>query len=265
MINLSTIGRTFYGISLIGMGFLAIYYGDLPYMLIPAGHSWIPGLAVLAYFLGSLLTLAGLSIVLAKKTRVVSLLLGALLLFIFCFCFIPYQLLVSTNYKHFWDWENAAKELAFCSGAFVIAGSFSEKCENRAFKFLGGIIVFGPIFFAISMISFAFDHFLYSKEVADYVPRWIANPIFWIYFAGVALFGSGIAIIVNFKPRLVAILLGSMIFIWFIILHIPYVISSSFTDRAGEAASAFLALGYSGIAFVIAGSDNKMSLKKRYV
>lgn len=50
-----------------------------------------------------------------------------------------------------------------------------------------------------------------------------------------------------------ATLLGTMIFIWFIILHIPYVITSSVAERGGEITSAFLALAYSGTAFVIAG------------
>ena len=104
------------------------------------------------------------------------------------------------------------------------------------------------------MISFGFDHFLYAKEAADYVPSWIPNHLFWIYFAGIALIGSGIAIILQIKPRLIAALLGTMIFIWFIILHVPRVIASPFADIGDEVTSAFLALAYSGIAFVIAGA-----------
>jgi hypothetical protein len=44
-----------------------------------------------------------------------------------------------------------------------------------------------------------------------------------------------------------------MIFIWVIILHIPRVIAGPM-DNSGEASSAFLALAYCGIAFVIAGT-----------
>jgi hypothetical protein len=49
-----------------------------------------------------------------------------------------------------------------------------------------------------------------------------------------------------------------MIFIWFIILHIPRVITSSSADMGGEVTSAFLALAYSGIAFAIAGAAKKL-------
>jgi hypothetical protein len=263
MINLSKIGRIFYGIAISGMGFLAIYYRDFPYMLIPPRHSWIPGLTIFAYISGALLILAGISIILEKGIRPVSLLLGTVLLLIFCLYFIPYQLIVSTKYMQFGDWENAAKELALCSGSFVIAGNYSKKNDSVFVGFLGKLIPFGTIVFSATMISFGLDHFLYGKEAADYVPSWIPNHLFWIYFAGIPLVCSGVAIILKVKVRLIASLLGIMIFIWFIILHIPYVINSSLDGRAGETTSAFLALGYSGIAFVIAGVAAKRIDQKK--
>jgi len=55
--------------------------------------------------------------------------------------------------------------------------------------------------------------------------------------------------------------LGTMIFTWFIILHIPRVIASSLSDMGDEITSALLALAYSGIAFVIAGAT-KRKLKR---
>src|SRR5882724_1262433 len=99
--NLSNIGRIFYGLSMAVMGLVTIYYDDFPYMFIPPKHSWIPGLALLAYLSGALLVLAGASIVLGKRTRPVSLVLGGVLLLIFCFYFIPFQLFVSKNNMHF--------------------------------------------------------------------------------------------------------------------------------------------------------------------
>ena len=78
--------------------------------------------------------------------------------------------------------------------------------------------------------------------------------MFWAYFAGTALIASGFGIMLKIKYRLSATLLGTMIFIWFIILHIPRVIVSPLADIGDEVTSAFLALAYSGIAFVIAGA-----------
>jgi len=257
--SLSTIGRIFFGIAIAGMGFLTIYYRDFPYMLIPANHKWIPGLVMLCYVAGALLMLAGACIVFEKKVRPVSLILGGVLLLIFCFYFIPYELIVSPNYMQFGDWENSAKELAFSGGAFVIAGSYAEKNENTLIRVLGKLIPFAVILFPITIISFSIDHFLYAKEAADYVPSWIPYHLFWIYLGGATLLCSGLAIILRIKPGLAATLLGAMIFTWFIILHIPRVIVSPVAYLGSEVASALIALAYSGIAFVIAGDTKKKS------
>jgi len=257
--NLSIVGRKFYGISITGLGFLTIYYADFPYMLIPPRHSWIPGLAMIAYTFGVMFILAGACIILEKKVRTVSLLLATILLLIFCFYFLPYQLIVSTKFMQLGYWENAEKELALSAGAFVIAGCFPGKNENTFIRFLAKLIPLGTILFAITIISFGIDHFLYAKEAAGYVPSWIPNHLFWIYFAGIALIGSGISILLRIRVRLIATLLGTMIFIWFIILHVPYVIAAHFADTGGEVTSAFLALAYAGIAFVIASNAKKDS------
>jgi hypothetical protein len=60
------------------------------------------------------------------------------------------------------------------------------------------------------------------------------------------------AIIFQIKVRLVGILLGIMVFIWFLILHIPRAAIAPVTDQGNELSSVFESLGVSGIAFVIA-------------
>ena len=52
--NRFNIGRIFYGIAMAGIGFQILYYHDFPYWLLPPKHSWIPGLAIIAYIFGSL-------------------------------------------------------------------------------------------------------------------------------------------------------------------------------------------------------------------
>ena len=81
---------------------------------------------------------------------------------------------------------------------------------------------------------------------------------FCLYFTGTALLASAIAIILNVKRGLAALLLGAMIITWFVSLHIPRVIVSSAAGIGGEVTSAMLALAYGGIAFVIAGGAKKI-------
>jgi uncharacterized membrane protein YphA (DoxX/SURF4 family) len=257
MRDLSKLGRIFFGTAIAGMGVLTICYHDLPYMLIPSKYSWIPGLTILSFVFGALLIVAGACIVLKKKTRPVALLLGTALLLIFCFYFIPYQFMVSPDYLHFGDWENAAKELALAGGAFVIAGCFPEVDESPFNKFLSNLMPLGKILFSITIISFGVDHFLYAKEAADYVPSWVPCHLFFMYVTGTALLASGFALILNIWSRLAAALLGIMIFTWFAVLHIPRVVTSPAAYMGSEVTSAFIALAYCGTAFVIAGIAKK--------
>ena len=259
MRNLSKIGRIFYGIAIAEIGVQTIYCHDFPYMLLPPNHISIPGLAILSYIAGILFVLAGACIVFEKKARPISLLSGTVLLLIFCFYYIPYEFMATKNYMHFGELENAAKELALACGAFVVAGCFPEKNKNPLERFFGKLIPLGAIVFSITIISFGINHFLYAKDAAAYMPSWIPSHMFWIYLAGVALIGAGIAIIFKIKTGLIAILLGTMIFTWFIILHVPKVIAAPVADRGDEVTSAFLALAYSGIAFVIAGAAKKIA------
>ena len=254
MRNLSNIGRLFYGAAIAEMGVQTLYYNKFPYMLIPEKHSWVKDLVVLTYLSGILLLLAGACIILRKRTMSASLLLGTVLLLIFCFYFIPYELVVSPNYMHFGDWENSAKELALCGGAFVIAGVYPEATKSALIRSLKRLAPLGVVLFALTIISFAVDHFLYAKEAADYVPAWVPRHVFVLYFTGAALLLSGMAILLNIRRGLAAVLLGTMILIWVIILHIPRIIVSPRIYLGGELTSAFIALAYCGIAFVIAGA-----------
>jgi uncharacterized membrane protein len=255
--NLSKTGHIFYGTAIAGMGLQTIYYRDFPYMLLPPNHSLIPGFAVVTCISGALFVLAGACIIFEKKTRLIALVLAGVLLLIFCFYYIPYELMATSNYRHLGEWENAVKDLTLAAGALVIACCFPEKNDNPLIKLLEKLAPYGAILFSITIIDYGISHFLYAKEAADYIPSWIPYHMFWMYFCGIALFGSGIAIILKIKVRLIATLVGIMIFIWFVSLHIPRVIVSPVADVAGEIASACLALAYSGIAFIIAGTANK--------
>ena len=246
------IGRIFYGVAIAATGLLTIYYRDFPYYLIPPNHAWMNDHVPLIDISGAFLLLAGLSIAFNRKVFPVSLMLGTVLLLIFCFYFIPYELLVSTNYMHFGAWENSAKTLALAGGAFVIAERESKPNNG----FLKKLILIGALCYPLTIISFSIDHFVYARQAAGYVPSWISNPVFWLYLTGAALFCSGVAIVLNIQPRLSAGLLGTMIFIWVIILHIPKSMAAPLAVNGGEVTSAFLALAYSGIAFVIAGAKN---------
>lgn len=249
--NLFNVGRIFYGTAITGLGAQTICYHDFPYMAIPPNHSWIP--LIVTDIFGILFILSGPLIVFGKRIVPIALSLAVLLLLIFCFYYVPYEFLATSNYMHLGEWDNAEKELALSAGAFIIAGNYSQQNEKFRPRLLPMLAPFGVILFALIITTFGIDHFLYAKDVAEYIPSWISNRLFWAYLAGTALLGSGLAITLNIARQLAATLLGTMILIWVIILHVPKAIAENLANMGSEITSTLIALAYSGIAFVIAG------------
>ncbi len=248
-------GRKAFGICLFALGIQGLFYGDFDPVFLPDASSWLPLHTALAYIWTLILVAAGILIVLNRKAKEISLFLGGIFLLFFLFIHIPHLLFVNPYGKSLGTWTKALKELAFSGGSFVVAGSYSEEnlqSKSLLINSLKKLIPFGRIFFSITMILFGIDHFLYTDYVAPLVPAWIPGHNFWTYFAGVALIGSGVAIIVRIKMKLAAALLGTMIFLWFIFLHIPRGIADPYGSRGNEITSVFQSFGFSGIAFIIA-------------
>jgi uncharacterized membrane protein YphA (DoxX/SURF4 family) len=260
---LTKIARISYGIMIAGLGLQQIFYASFRPVILPAIS--FPGLVFCVYLFSALFILAGIAIALDKQAKTISLILGALFLAIFIFIQTPYEIIADPYYKYMGSWTNALKELVFAGGGFVVAGSYPagrniDQKQSSFIAFLEKIIPFGSIFMCITMISFGIDHFLYAAGVSALVPSWIPGPMFWTYFAGVALIGSGIAIILRIQLKLTALLLSLMIFLWFIFLHIPRAIADPYSLQGNEVSSVFEALGFSGIAYLIALGFSRRSI-----
>jgi uncharacterized membrane protein YphA (DoxX/SURF4 family) len=247
--------RISYGILIAGLGIQQIMYGAFRPVILPPWPT-STGLATCAYIAGALLIVAGGAIILDKQTRTVSLFLGGILLLLFALCQIPYELIADPNYKNLGVWTSAFKELALSGSAFIIAGSFPGSSHHQKKSFiislLEKMIPLGGVFFSVMMVVFGIDHFLYTAWIGTLVPNWIPGHIFWAYFAGVALIGSGLAIITKVQLKLSAILLGIMLFLWFILLHIPRAIVDPVSLQGNEVSSVLESFGFSGIAILIA-------------
>ncbi len=154
-------------------------------------------------------------------------------------------------------WFGAGEALAYSGGAFLMAGSFSENSfsEDRKNFFelwLEKLIPVGRIFYSLLIILFGCSHFVFTDFVSTMVPKWIGVPLFWTYFAGVALIGSGVAIIFKIWIKPIAFLLAIMLFLFFIFFHVPDAIANPYVSGGNEIVRAIVALLFCGIALVIA-------------
>ena len=266
MKNLATAGRVLFALSLIGMAIQQLFYPEFRAIFVPETPTWLP-LPKLWVYLFSFYLIGSCIIIIQGKNRNVALVLGGVLIVLFLIGHVPYRF--SSLPNNLGMWTVAIKCLAFAGGAFVSAGSMPLAQHNSKSSitfFLQKLIPLGPVLFSLMLIAFGTDHFLYTTGVSRMVPAWIPGAMFWTYFAAVALIGSGTAILLRIKPQLIATLAGIMILTWVFILHLPSAINTPQMGNSNALTATFHALGFSGIAFMIAGvlTQNQHVFKNKW-
>lgn len=272
MNTLIKIGRLFFGLGIISYGIQQIIIKDFRPQILPGFPAWVHEYSVFPIVTGVIMVVIGLIIsglfkVNDANKKSICLYLGFYFLSLIVVSHIPYLLFVYPHkLSHLGSWGDALKELAFSGGAFVMAGSFlkspSVPNKNKFFENEQEKITFlGRIFFCTTIILFGCNHFVY--DISMMVPRWLGMQTFWSYFGGFALIGSGIAIMFKIYLKPVALLLATMLFLWFVFLHVPTAIAHPYAGRGNQIVSAFDALLFCGIALVLAFKINTNNLTEK--
>lgn len=266
MINFNKIGHLFFGIGITAYGIQQIVIRDFRPQIVPGFPAWAHEYSVFAIVTGIIMVFTGLIIsglfkVKRADKKSISLYLGFYFFALIIVSHIPYLLFVYPHkLSHLGSWGDALKELAFCGSAFIMAGSFSDAPSagnNNSFIAVvpEKLIPWGRIFFCTTIILFGCNHFVY--DISAMVPKWFGMPTFWSYFGGAALITSGIAIMFEIFLKPVALLLATMLFLWFVFLHVPNAIADPYVAYGNRIVSAFDALLFCGTALIIS------QLKKR--
>ena len=94
-------------------------------------------------------------------------------------------------------------------------------------------------------------HIQFAGFVKDFIPAYIPFRAFWTYFTAVALLAGGAGLLFGRTRRLSAASSGLMIFLWFILLHIPRVFATP--NVGAEWMGLFESLTIAGILYLLAG------------
>ena len=245
-------GRLCFAISIAFFGAQYLLYsrfeGGLP--LVPP---WTPGAPVLAYVLGVALILSALSIATLWKARYAALSLGTFLLmsFLFLHCLHASSILHNGT-----DRTRAFECLTLSAIAFALAGTLpSDSNFSAQGTTANWSLLLGRFLFAISMIVFGAQHFMYAGFIATLIPAWIPVHLFWVYLTGTGLIVAGLSIATGILAPLASMGLGLMFLLWFLLLHAPRVAASP--RNGDEWTSAFVALAVSGGSFLLASTFSK--------
>jgi len=244
-------GRLLFAIAMVLFGFEFFLFvtgtsGPLP------GPPWSRGVLFPDWLACAGFIFAGVSIAMGKMARLVATFLGVVLL-----------LFVVGRYMQVWlsrlhdpgPWTVVFEILAMVGGAWVLAAGFpaDEKISYPRGSFVFQLAIVGRFLIAISFVVFAVQHFMYAQFVASLIPAWIPARLFLAYFTGVAFIAAAISIATGIVLRLAGVLLGTMFFLWVLLLHVPRVASAP--RNGDEVTSLLVALAISGVGFALAGAS----------
>ena len=236
-------GKYLFAFSIIAFGIIQFGVQEFMKGFLPMPES-LPARMFFLNFISTLFVAGGILMCIRKTMYRAGLMIGILL---FVLLIYPHLVTLLGDIRNPNPWTSTAEDLALASGAFIIAGDDRKPSASSGKSVLARN---GKILFAISLIVFAVQHFLYADFIATLVPSWIPFKLFWAYFIGVAFSLASISILIGVKTRLASALLGCMFLFWVIFLHLPRVAAATHIEP--EKTSMFIALAMCGVFFTIA-------------
>lgn len=238
-----TLGRIFVAISLVVFGVQHFLYGGFVATLVPA---FMPGRLFWAYFVGVAFVAAAVGIFIEMMARPAATMLGVMFFLFVVLLHIPR---IATHSRNGDEWTSGFVALAMCGGAWILASAspLYERETPDAF------LKVGRYFFALAIVAFGIQHFVYAKFGAGLGPPWFPGRPLWACLTGVVFVAAGGAIFVGKKARWAATLLGTMLLLFFALLDIPRITVQ--LHDPGPWTSGFEVLALCGGSLVLSGSS----------
>ncbi|HEY4900215.1 MAG TPA: hypothetical protein VIH91_05275 [Terriglobales bacterium] len=245
---LVTPGRFLFAIAITAFGIQHFIYAITGAGL---GPPWTPVNHLLAYAIGAGLIAAGVGMATGTQVRCAGILIAAVCVARALLCYAPK---LAANIRDPGPWTSAFEILAMGGASLVLAATFTtwRSHADRTGARPSALFQAGRFLFAISLIVFGIQHFLYATFIATLITPWIPGHLFWAYFVGVAFVASALAIASGILAPPAATLLGTMFLLWVVVLHAPRVAAA--LHNANEWTSLLVALAMSGADFIVAGA-----------
>jgi len=236
MLFSTRIASIFIAVALIGWGIMHFMIGDFITGRAPSWPEGLPGKLAWAYASGILLVVSAVFIVFPNRKTLVTVACSGLLILAWAGARNLFALLSTLDYGILLT--KFGKSITIGSGLLLLA--FDKK--RSAFTF-------ASICIGIFFLAGGIQHFIFIEFVKTLVPRWIPGDVFWSYVAGVGLAAAGIALITGIQRKLAALIASYMVFVWFVILHVPRGFGE--TASYNEWIAIFEALFVAGVLVVI--------------
>src|SRR3984893_3362412 len=214
---------TLFAVGMIGLGILALVYGDFALVWQPVA-AWIPGRTGLAYASGLIMLLGGAGLLFRPTARLsirilFPYLIVWLLLKVPALVVAPQMEAVCVGFG----------ELAvLLAGGWTLFAVLAGLRERSILAFTTGEkgIRIARILFAVSLIPIGLSHLVYVKETANLVPAWLPFREGWAYLTGVGQIACGTGVLFSIYPRMAATAEAGMLILFTLLVWGPAILAA---------------------------------------
>jgi uncharacterized membrane protein len=214
---------TLFAFGMIGLGVLALVYGDFALVWQPVAP-WIPGRTVLAYGSGLIMLLGGVGLLL-RATAAWSIRILFPYLIAWLLLKVP-ALVVAPQMEAVWL---GFGELAvLLAGGWILFARLAGLREGSPLTFATGEngVRLARMLFAVSLLPIGLSHLVYVKETAELVPAWLPYRVGWAYLTGAGQMACGLGVLFSIFPRVAARTEAGMLSLFTLLIWFPAILAA---------------------------------------
>jgi uncharacterized membrane protein len=214
---------TLFAVGMIGLGILALIYGDFALVWQPVAP-WIPGRTILAYASGILMLLGGVGLLL-RATAAWSVRILFPYLIVWLLLKVP-ALVVAPQIEAVWL---GFGELAvLLAGGWILFARLAALREGSSLTFATGekSIYAARMLFAVSLLPVGLSHLVYVKQTAEFVPAWLPYRVGWAYLTGAGQMACGLGVLFSIFPRVAVWSEAGMLSLFTLLVWAPAILAA---------------------------------------
>ena len=215
---------TLFAIGMIGLGILALIYGDFALVWQPVAP-WIPGRTILAYGSGLIMLFGGVGLLLTRTAGWWVRILFPYLI-VWLLLKVP-ALLVAPQMEAVW--LGFGEIAVLMTGGWVLFAGLAGLRSGSPLSFAAGEngVRSAQILFGVSLIPIGLSHLIYVKETVELVPTWLPYRIGWAYLTGAGQIACGLGVLFSIFPRMAARAEAGMVSLFTLLVWGPAIVTAS--------------------------------------